>query len=375
MRAPNNPGIESYEHLSCAEAREALAGLTAPKLTYRPGGYPEFGLVARTLPMRYRPGVSLTNLQTKLERWERKHGNPSFRAIRLHRLPAPLAFELAHVYVALRERYPEIRPDYVDFRSVIKGGALGEAYGYSEFFPAMRRLARDGYAPEDTDELAEMASALLDGDLADLADTAKAEVEVMAKGKVIDPLASGAIHLADVFSKPRSYRALLLRWTRRNLGAASQGWSARIAPFSVSPAAFVLIHEFGHLVESELLCRREADVRRVYGSLSRCLFGGRTPRANQWRYHLWNYPTYPGSPQPGRHTGNAERQRQTRKALTPDIRAKFGMYATSCRDELFAEAFGYAHTAPTSAERASLRPFLDELAKIGMRKKRVQPAR
>jgi hypothetical protein len=102
------------------------------------------------------------------------------------------------------------------------------------------------------------------------------------------------------------------------------------------------------------------SVERVYRSLSEVTFDVKNPSDRQWRYHLVNYPTYAWTQQKGPQEGGPMRRRETKRALYMAIRERFGAYAATCRDELFAEAFAFAY-AGTWKMRQDLQPFVRSL--------------
>jgi len=343
-------------------------------ITHHPEGYPELGLVAKTLKLRYRKGANLRNLAKKIERWERAHGNDGFQARHLTRLPGELAYELCNVYIALRERYPDVKPDYVDFSAgagVMQGGALGLSTIYPSTFPTLREAA-ETYAVEDLPSLLEY---IREDDMYvwprnDL----RRERAWLGDARNISR--SGVIELGGVFSKARSYKTLREFWQRRNARAELLGRPLRTPELSTSEATFVFVHEFGHLVEGELFA--EGGWRRgeaAYGAISRAIFGGAKPKVHQWRKHLINYPCFIAPEHTyGPHQGGETRQSATRQALRDQISRKLGTYASVARDEIFAEAFALSHCAAPK-RRKELSGLLRALERSGLRKRNVQPPR
>jgi len=191
-------------------------------------------------------------------------------------------------------------------------------------------------------------------------------VRTVDEETVRDPSTSGAIFFGDTFRNSRTYRRLLEFWDVRNQRAEERGHAPRTVWAAVSPASFTLVHEFGHLVEAELMARGYKPVERVYRRLSEIVLGVDNPSERQWRYHLVNYPTYDFTKVKGRHRGGPERRRETKKHLHHAIREKLGTYATTYRDELFAESFAQAHTARRASMRHEFRPFLRSLREEGI---------
>lgn len=340
------------------------------KVEYHPHGYPKLGLVARTLPLHYRRDANLRKLRKRLEAWEHARGNPGFQARHLEKLRPQLAFELAHVYVSLRERHPYVRPDYVDFMVEQEGDLLATASSYSEAYPTLRRLAEDldlEEVPLDIDEIRTETDGWLSTQELRLA---RDEIALASVGRPGNLFATGVIEFGVLFNRPRRYAKLLRYWTMRNLRAEHAGKPLRVPPLAVSAASFVFIHEFGHLVEAELMAGSYRTFEKVYASLSEAMFGAR-PHARQWRYHLMNYPTYDFTTVRGPSMGSRERQRDTRRRLREPLGRLLGSYAPATREELFAEAFALSmvHAQPTV--RRQLRPLQDALTAGGLRVRRL----
>ena len=338
------------------------------RLQYHPQGYPELGLVPRSITLRYRKDANLRSLRSRVEAWEAAHGNPKFQARRLEKLRPELAFELANVYIALRERFPSVHPDYVDFKGDCEPGTLAEAIGYNDNYPTVRSLVSgfdyDTIDAELINTMAEMED--LDGD------TLRAirnETSDLAGEGTVDPAATGCIVFGDSFSNSRNYRRLLKFWQLRNERAVGRGHLPRVVWSAVSVASLTLIHEFGHLVEAELFDLGYDSVERVYRALSEALLDVSSPSENQWRYHLVNFPTYPHTSVKGRQEGGPERRRTTKKALHTIIREKVGTYAATTRDELFAECF--AHAFGGRRLRRELYPLLESLKDEGLLVRRL----
>lgn len=330
------------------------------RVQYHPNGYPHLGLVPRTLKIRYRDGADLHALRRKIERWERQQGNTSFEARHLEKLPAPLAYELANVYVAMRERFPEVKPDYIEFAGKESRKVLAWATNYGDSIPVVRELVAsyDDLDPSDSEMLVEIAREEYKD--ARVIRALKVESYWMETDAIRNPAATGSIEFGDIFRKKRSYQQLLNFWIARNERAAQRGLPPRTLGNAVSAASFTLIHEFGHLVEAELLELGYRPVERVYRSLSEIVFGVKNPSDSQWRYHLVNYPAYSYTQHKGPREGGPTRRRETKRVLHMAIREQFGAYATTCRDELFAEAFAFTFGG-TWRMREDMKPFLKSL--------------
>jgi hypothetical protein len=342
------------------------------RLQYHPNGYPALGLVPRTFTARYRKDANLRTLRRRLERWEVERGSPFFQARNLEKINPKLAFELVNVYVAMRERYPQIRPDFIDFASeAIGDDAMAEAFSYNDNLPTVRRIMSNYHTHDvlDGEDILEIAKE--ENVDSQTLRKLRREVRAVDEETVRDPSTSGSIFFGDAFRNSRTYRKLLKFWDLRNQRAAERGHAPRTIWGGVSPASFTLIHEFGHLVEAELMCRGYKPLERVYRRLSEIVLGSKNPGERQWRYHLVNYPTYDFTKIKGKCQGGPERRRETRKFLHHTIREKLGTYATTYRDELFAESFAQAHGGAKTGTRQEFRPFLQSLKAEGIGAKRL----
>jgi hypothetical protein len=305
-----------------------------------PHGYPHLGLSAVSLPLRYRRDANLTRLARRLETWESDRGNDGFEARNLSNLSPATAFELVHVYVALRERHPSVMPAYVNFSTDLDGGkSLAWAYSYPQLFPALR-----GHGDEH--------------------DCARDERQGEQWG-FVHLERSGAIELDSLFSSPLRYNALIAYWQKRNANAARRGRPPRTKELLITPAAYVLMHEYAHLIDGELTSAGWQRAEPVYRALSKIVFHVE-PTVTQWRYHLINYPSLY---QPGPHQGNKQRQRSNKQAVRPSLGHLLGSYAAHSRDEAFAEAFALAHGS-SKPLRTELAPLLRALSDDGVRRRR-----
>ena len=338
------------------------------KVQYHPNGYPHLGLVPRSIKIHYRDGMSVHTLKKRLEKWERANGNPEFQARKLTKLPAPLAYELVQVYISMRERFPNTKPDYVNFCADLEYNELGETFTYIDNMPVMQSLLCDGIIDGTehygTDEMADIVKDY-GGSKGDIK-AVKNETLFYKQEAVLNPLAVGVISIGSVYSKKRAYQKLINFWRDINERALAQGLPPRTPEIGVSAASFTLVHEFGHLVESSLLATKRKNVEKVYGVLSEIVLGVKKPKPNQWRYHLINYPSYYYTNVKGKHVGGAERQRNTRRRLRADIRETLGTYATVKRDEIFAEAFAHAYAGNSVKFRSKFKPFVNIMKDLNL---------
>lgn len=331
------------------------------QFAYRPNGYPEAGLQARTLQMRYRHDANLENLAEKLETWEEEHGNPHFEAKNLHRANPALAFELSHAYVALRERFHHVHPEYLSFATPMGNQTLALAWQYAAEFPSLRSTGVD---PHDEDSLAEIVATL------EPAAQRKLRADVERALTVSDPYASGCIDISSLFSSERRYRHLLAYWRRRNARAQALGVAPRVPVLCTSAATFTLVHEFGHLVDADLMENDYEAAEHVYAALSYCILGEWPRSDRQWLNHFINYPIGVAAI-PGPAQGDAERRRYVRVQNRQAIISTLTRYAATNRDELFAEAFALSFVSGDPELRARLEPFRAALRDVGMLRRRL----
>jgi hypothetical protein len=327
---------------------------------YFPEGFPATGLQAKTLPLNYRSNSNLERLGKKLQKWEADHDNAGFTPKNLHRTNPELAFELSHVYIALRERFPSVRPEALSFSSHIGDSVLAYAWQYAASFPNLRSYGVDPY---DTKALEDLADEL------DSASYRAVRRDVEQANFVRDPYAAGSIDIGSTFSSERRYRALLHFWRERNATMESKGMPLRVPALSTSAAAFTLVHEFGHLVDAELLLNDPEAAEHLYATLSFCVTGTWPHSTRQWKNHLINYPS--AMPEvAGPYPGTPESRRYVRQQLRRPIMDLLTRYAVVSRDEMFAEAFALAFCTadPVRAER--LEPFRLALRDVGVLRNR-----
>jgi hypothetical protein len=327
---------------------------------YFPDGFPSVGLQAKTLPLNYRSTVNLERLGKKLQRWEADHGNDGFIPKNLHRTNPELAYELSNVYIALRERFPSVRPEYVSFSSHIGDQVLAYAWQYASTFPHLRSYGIDPY---DTQALEELANEL------DSATMRAVRRDVQFANGVNDPYLAGAIDIGSTFSSERRYRALLKFWRDRNVTMEQKGMPLRVPALATSAAAFTLVHEFGHLLDAELILHDPEASEHLYATLSYCVTGEWPHSTRQWKNHLINYPAAQaelGGPCPG----TPESRRYVRQQLRRPIMDLLTRYAVVSRDELFAEAFALTFCAADPVRVARLEPFRVALRDVGVLRNR-----
>jgi hypothetical protein len=258
------------------------------------------------------------SVRAHLERWERGRSGPEFRAIHLERLPLETARELASVYVSLRERFPGITPARVDFASRALGRLLGRA-------------------------------------------------------TLAVPPEGASIELSVCLGHPRCRARIERTWSDDARRASARGAPPRAAPTRLSSPALVLVHEFGHLVDEAVAGLGRGAAEHVYGALSVAARAGRLrrpPRPSQWTTHLLNYPTADRTGLPGRAAGGPRRAAIIRSALADELGNQFGRYATTCREELFAEAFSAMYGTPDVQLAQALGRVRRALEEVGVARRR-----
>jgi hypothetical protein len=258
------------------------------------------------------------SVRTRLERWERGRSGAEFGALHLERLPFETARELVGVYVSLRERFPGVTPARVDFASRALGRLLGRAT------------------------------------LAEPAEPASIEVSVC-------------------LGHPRCLARIERKWSEDARRASLRGAPPRAAPTRLSSPALVLVHEFGHLVDDAVAGLGRPAAEHVYGALSVAARAGRlrrAPRPSQWTAHLLNYPTADRTGLAGRAAGGPTRAAIIRSTLADELGLQFGRYATTCREELFAEAFSAMYGTPDVQLAQALGRVRRALEDVGVARRR-----
>lgn len=322
-----------------------------------PNGYPELGLAARSVPLRFRRDANLHRLAGRLEQWEATQRNPGFKILGLSQLCGPLAFELAHVLVSLREWHPRVRLDHLNVTARYSPAQmLAQATLYPPTFPSLRAVIADGWSPE-----------MVDVTRAGLYQDIHAELELLRSfpGPTrVD--VSGSIELSRYITSRAGQVSMVDFWDKRNATRARVRRPPRIPEAVTTPATLVLVHEFGHLVDAELWADGWEAAEPVYRVLSEVLLGTQDPSPRQWRYHLVNYPSDLWD---GASSGGQARGKATRRTLGDQLAATVGEYAVTNREELFAETFSLAYCGSPPLRR-KLRPFLQALVDAGLRRGR-----
>lgn len=331
---------------------------------YHPQGYPRLGLSSRAYTTPWRKGVSINRLKSKLEAWEKSKGNLHFEARNLDKLDSALAYELVHVYTALREWYPSVKPDFIDFSFKYNENCLASAVSYVDYYPALREIG----SASGVKTLDEIKNIVLKEDISfskDLLKRCRRELTYIKKLAAIErPInlaGVGSIALSNCFSSKTNYKKLLKYWNMRNVADVSRGKFLRVADLKVSAASYVLMHEFGHMVDDILSAKRTSTVYKVWGVLSRSVYGGSLPTINSWGKHLINYPSISHQVK-GPVTGGKARSKIVRNSNKNQIAELLGSYAPTWRDEIFAEAFALCYGAKEHKTKKVLKPFKIALA-------------
>ncbi len=314
----------------------------------RPNGYPELDLHAPALG-RYRRGRSLARLRHLVEAHEHRNGNTGFEARNLELLPARRAFELAHVYLALRRRFPGVTVDFVDFANLRSPDwCIGAAYWYRTLFP-MHHHGASGAADVASEDIHAF----------------RLERRRLRRDPIgpRDVTKTGCIELGGVLASDDSYSELVEFW--RTVPDRNRDGFRLLPELEVSTAAYVLIHEFGHLVDAELTSRNLRVQEKVYGHLSVALLGLTSmPLRSQWELNLLNYPTALADSGPA--GWGEKRAKLLKRRLRVDISTSIGSRGLQSREEIFADSFACAVGGPGNALKNRWKFILGHLRTAGI---------
>lgn len=329
-----------------------------------PAGYPRLGLVARTFDMPNRRHATAAALKHRLTRWERERGNTTFTVIGLEKLTPEQRMEMVTIYVSLRERYPAVRADRLEFGARGLTGKVGDSYVYAANFPLLRKVLTEGGMPgtPETYRFARAIASTVGRGARELVH----EIDATADVRVNDVTAAGSIRISISATSDKGRRGIQSTWAASNASRLRRSLPASVLPTEVSLAALTLVHEFGHLVDGTVTEFGPETVDRVYGALSAAVLGGERPHLYQWRKHLANYPVWLLEGSAGPVAGGRSRAAATRAALGPIITDTLGTYAATSRDELFAESFMLCWVTADPALRSALTLFRDELVATGI---------
>lgn len=322
-------------------------------ISFAPQGYPELGLQPVTITLKYRANANVETARRRVVAWEEERGNPGLRLENLEYLPKELAFELLNVYAALRERFPHVCPSHIDFsESRPEDDPARNTLAYALVYPSIFPFARFG-----ADELP-------------WAPLGPWDYRFMDQEGISDPTSSGSIRIGSVFSDLDDYLDLEVFWALRNQSAIRRGRPDRVRhlDLAVSSASYIFVHEFGHLLEGEILTGGVEALEPHLASLSEIVFGSKPESPRHYRQHLINYPAADRSVD-GPAAGSTARRNETKRTLKVAIGEALGCYAAHSRDELFAESFAVA-VCSTSPNRHRLRPFLAALRSSGHMRRR-----
>lgn len=338
------------------------------KVPFRPEGYPELGLESRTLSIPRRSDASSSRLSSRVLTWEAaRRGSKGFSLTGMDRMVLPLATEAAHVYLALRELFPSVAPSHLALASDRLDAWYGHlrwenqplalAVTYEDLAP-LRALSPWRMSP-----LAVMDT-LEDHDLSEWdEDALQMLAETWETSGVKDVWSSGSIDISRSVTHVGQYRALMALREKPSRPHASGTPSA--VQHTLTPLAYAIVHEFGHLTDVELQLLGMDAMEYVYGELSAAVLDlDAVPALNAYAQHLASYPT--ALSVPGRHMGQKARQRQAKERSLSTIAPVLGRYATTNRDELFAEAFVamFAHSDPVVRRR--MQRFRGALKEVGL---------
>ena len=322
-----------------------------------PSGWPSSGLAPRTFELNWSPRSSSARLRERLERWERAQGNRHFEAVRLERVLSPFAFEMVAIYVALREQYPAVQPDRVDFFAQnlpVVTDAAGYAWAYAFLFPHAHAAALLHDVPT-----LDAISRVADDDLWDEVERERRDgiSSCYWYSKTNDLRATGSLQFHPCLSIPREARKQQYREHLRVRRLASSGILPQHMPYRTSFAGALITHEFGHLLDATVLAAGLGVADYVYGQLSAGLYDIPRPELHDWRSHLLNFKGGYSDILAGPVQGGVIRQAIIKERLCAVTNPMLGTYAGGNRDELFAQSFAASHTAKSMAVRQALAPF------------------
>ena len=289
-----------------------------------PQGYPKVGLVARSLVVPHHKTASARRLRTNVETWEKQQGLIDFSFRSMDTVPPELAQEAAPSYVDLASEqmslwYATVKPD---------SQPLAVATTY-EFLAPLRVASPIRQHPDAA--LAAVSKTDPARELCERAVVSAAELQLR------DVWSSGGIDLCLSFASRRAYNELLS--LRSRSAAPLPGRPPRVVPHQLGVLGYSLVHEFGHLVEAELLVAGPEATSYVYGELSKAILDLQTiPRPSQWSTHLVNYPEV-YTARPSARITPKTREMHVRATTGVRISHVLGEYAARTRGELFAEAF------------------------------------
>lgn len=332
-------------------------------------GYPSLLLSPVSLELPSRQNVTSATIRRKVEAWEAsRRERRGFEMRSMDRAPLFVAQESASVYVSLREHFPTVAPSYVDIASPLmqkwyghlknENQPLAVAYTFEELAPLRQ------HSPWRVSPLAVLEDA-------DIDDAEAHRLELIAEfweaSGVRDIYESGSIDLSPTFGSVRGYRELLSYRARPRRPHPSRTPSA--IQHTLTPLSYALVHEFGHLLDAEVQMLGQDALEHVYGALSVGVLDlDAAPSVREHSRHLANFPT--DFSLPGRESGGKKRQAWWRRRAAEQIAPVLGRYATTNRDELFAESLVASFAAKDPSLRRALRPFRQALRDVGLHRAR-----
>jgi hypothetical protein len=300
-----------------------------------PSGYRHLGLWSASVP-RFTAAASPGRLRRIVEREERRAGLVNFEARGLDELPAPLAFEYAHVYLGLRRRYPAVMPDFVAFRERLVD-ASGETVMYDAAFPTAHYVAATTGIPDPV-ELSEFVEAhLYESICEELFHWPRRSPD-----RPRDLSCTGSIRLSRCLGHRRCLESTLRKMEHKAASAERWGSSRYMARLATTFPSAVLVHEFGHLLDAAIWAAGDDVAADVYTALSEVLLddGAAARPVTAWSRNLINYPS--ATLPPGPAAGGRHRAALLRRSKRYELAERVGRYAVESRDELFAETFQFA---------------------------------
>lgn len=349
-------------------------------LLHHPEGYPRIGLAPLALNLASTSSAAVTR---RLEALERATSTSHFRAHGFEAHHPRVASELANVYAALRQWYPNVFADKLNVAwtpNADKPGytdALGLTYSRDELL-AVRDLA---YRLDEPN----VARALARAHEVDDPDLERAARRELARERRLDPRhyytllqldarAPGHLTINEHLSHPHC----LSEWENYERSMAGRR-NAHGAPHAEGMARHttlittVLVHEFMHLVDVRLIELGPEAVAHFWSvaddvllrdERSRRVFGPARLRAAGLRredVRLVNYPM----PKRGAADGLAPAA-LVRREVGRQVALTLGTYAPSGRPEIFAEALMLAFVSADPALRRRLFPLRRTLREFGI---------
>jgi len=287
-----------------------------------------------------------------------------------------LVSELCNVFAGISEQYPSVMVGALNLYEREAGeNDLMYVLGGAERWPLLHSYAV--YLGEGS--LDGILDEVYADDIPHMTATALREARSLSKERWRrDLLVQGTLHVSPSMASRRGYNEVRLWMAARNEWCQENGVPERTKPYSTSLATFLLLHEYGHVVDVALADLGEDAERYVYKALERGVLrrGGagvvkrRELEENglcQRDAALFEYPKL----RPGWVRGDGERRQAQRRVVGPWVKDTLGSYAAHFRDEIFAEAFALAHSGTRGETSERLAEFKAALSEVGLARRRT----